>query len=313
MSAGDVLFTNFVGEPVKAACEREVYVVVVTTCYVNNRKTPPGKVPPHPHGWMPEDVATRVIDSHIPWEQGLVHVPEIPEFPVCPGSANGTNTIHWMITAEVAHALATGEKADGSRGQMYVDTLLSQLEAFHAQEMEHLREVAVQMAKRIIEGGHYYVRSRNRGVEFEATNIASGLMCTNAFELRPDGERDIFLIAAVSADDPVEVAWAEEARIRKNYVIGIGPSTCRALPRLCDHFFDDRCDEPAGVIEIPGRGEKICPATGTLNNSIMWMLTAQMIDEMCRRGAVPYCFMGGYRGGGAYNDVMRLFFLERGY
>ena len=138
-------------------------------------------------------------------------------------------------------------------------------------------------------------------------------MCANAFELRPDGEKDVFLIAAVSADDSVELAWAEEAKARRNYVIGIGPSTCRILPQLCDAFFDDRCDEPAGVLEIPGKEKKICPATGTLDNIIMWMLTAQFVDEMCRWGAVPYFLMGGYRGGSTYNDVMRPFFVERGY
>jgi hypothetical protein len=44
------------------------------------------------------------------------------------------------------------------------------------------------------------------------------------------------------------------------------------------------------------------------------MLIAQFVDEMCRRGAVPYFWMGGYRcGGGNYNEVIHPFFLERGY
>ena len=45
----------------------------------------------------------------------------------------------------------------------------------------------------------------------------------------------------------------------------------------------------------------------------MYMLTAQFVDEMCRRGAVPYFFMGAYRDGSDYNSVMRPFCLERGY
>ena len=313
MQAGDVLFTNYVGEPVKEARDKRVYVVVVTTCYVNNRNVPPGKVLPNPNDWMPEDVATRVIDSHIPWQQGLVHVPEVPEFEVCPGSANGTNTIHWMITAEVAYALATEKKPDGDKGSAYVDLLLSRLDTIHAEEMERIGDVAVTVAKRIISGGHYYVRSRNQGVQSEASGVAQGPMMTNAFPVRPDGDRDVFLIAAVSPDDPQELTWAEEAKANGNYLIGIGPSTCRKLRERCDVFFDDRCDEPAGVIDIPGRAEKVCPATGTLNNIIMWMLTAQFVDEMCRRGAVPYFWMGFFRGGLEYNNVMRPFCLERGY
>ena len=313
MKAGDVLFTNFVGEPVKEARDKGVYVVVVTTCYVNNRNVPPGKVLPNPNDWMPEDVATRVMDSHIPWQQGLVHVPEIPEFEVCPGSANGTNTIHWMITAEVAYALAAGQKPNGDQGRAYVDLLLSRLETIHAEDMARIGDVAVEVAKRIIGGGHYYVRSRNQGVQSEASGVAQGPMMTNAFPVRPDGERDVFLIAAVSPDDPQELTWAEEAKANGSYLIGIGPSTCRKLREHCDVFFDDRCDESAGVIEIPGRAEKVCPATGTLNNVIMWMLTAQFVDEMCRRGAVPYFWMGFFRDGLDYNNVMRPFCLERGY
>ncbi len=78
-------------------------------------------------------------------------------------------------------------------------------------------------------------------------------------------------------------------------------------------YFDDRCDEPAGVIPIPGCAEKVCPATGILNNIIMYVLTAQFVDEMCRRGAVPYFWLGGYRFGDDYNNVMRPLCLERGY
>ena len=72
--------------------------------------------------------------------------------------------------------------------------------------------------------------------------------------------------------------------------------------------------EAAGVIEVEDRDEKICPATGILNNIILQVLTAQFTDEMCRRGAVPYFWMGVYRVGGAeYNGVMGDFFRERGY
>lgn len=316
MQAGDVLLTNHIGDEERAARDTGVYVVIFTTCYFNNRNAPPGKVMPNPHDWMPEDVASRVIDSHIPWHQGLVHAPEIPEMEICPGSANGSCTIHWMITAEVAHALATGTAPDGRIGRQYVDLLLERLADFHAHEMDRVNETAVTIAKRIIGGGHYYVRSRNQGVQSEASGVAQGLMLSNAFEPRPaseGGNQDVFLIAAVSPNDPQELAWAEEARASGNDLIGIGPSNNGGLRDGCGVYFDDRCDELAGVLSIPGRTERICPATGILNNIIMYMLTAQFVDEMCRRGAVPYFWMGFYRHGGDYNNVMRPYCLERGY
>ena len=316
MQAGDVLLTNHVSEAVRDARDSGVYVVVFTTCYVNNRDTPPGKVMPNVHDWVPEDVASRVIDSHIPWHQGLVRAPEIPEMEICPGSANGTCAIHWMITAEVAHTLATDLPPTGTIGRGYVDILLERLADIHTQDLEHINNTAVTIAKRIISGGHYYVRSRNEGIQSEANGVAQGLMMCNVFEPRPaseGGNKDVFLIAAVSVNDPQELAWADEARANGNYIVGIGPSNNDDLRDRCDVYFDDRCDESAGVISISGRLDQVCPATGILNNIIMYMLTAQFVDEMCRRGAVPYFLMGGYRFGGDYNNLMRPFCLERGY
>jgi len=317
MRAGDVLLTNNVSEPVRAARDAGIYVVVFTTCYVNNRNAPQGKVNPNVHDWMPEDVASRVIDSHIPWYQGLVHAPEIPEMTICPGSSNGSCTIHWMITAEVAHALATEKTPDGNIGRQYVDILLQRIANVHTRDLDCLNATAVTIAKRIIDGGHYTVRSRNLGIESEASTVAQGLMLANAFSPRPadeGGNKDTFLIAAVSDSDPQDIAWAEEARANGNYIIGIGPSNNHGLQDRCDVYFDDCCYEPAGIIAIPSCADKVCPATGVLNNIIMYMLIAQFVDEMCRRGAVPYFWMGGYRcGGGNYNEVIHPFFLERGY
>ena len=122
------------------------------------------------------------------------------------------------------------------------------------------------------------------------------------------------LIAAVSVNDPQEMAWADEARANGNFIIGIGPSHNDGLRDRCDVYFDDRCNEGAGILAIPDQDERICPATGIINNIMMYMLTAQFVDEMCRRGAVPYFIMGGYRvGSRAYGEALHPFFLERGY
>ena len=266
---------------------------------------------------MPEAVASCVIEAHIPWEQGLVYAPEVPEMALFPGSAINTCAIHWMITAEVAHALETGSAPDGSIGRRYVDILLERLQAVHSQDTGRIDQEAVKIARRIIGGGHLFVHSRNGGVRGEATGVAQGLMLVNAFESRAaaeGGDQDILLIAAVSADDPQDLEWAEEGRENGNYIVGIGPSHNDGLSRRCDVYFDDRCEEKDGVIAIPGRDEKVCPATGILNLVILHMLAAQFSDEMCRRGAVPYFYMGNYRVlGRDYNNVMKPFFQARGY
>lgn len=317
MRPGDVLMTNRVDQEVQLARDRGVHVYVFTTCYTNNQWAPEGKVNPNPENLLPEDVASHVIQTPIPWDQGLVYIPEIPFMPLFPGSANVSCAIHWMITAEVAQALATGGRPDGTMGKAYLEVLLNRLTAIKTAYANRLRETAVVMANRIIGGGRYWIKGRNEGVPSEESGVAQGLMMVNAFEPRlaaEGGDRDILLITAVSRNDAVELALAETARSNGNLVLGMGPTGNDSLERLCDGYFHNYCSEDAGVLAIAGREDKICPATGILNNILMQSLSAQMVDEMCRRGAVPYFYMGGYRvGGGTYNGLMSPYFRERGY
>lgn len=317
LAAGDVLLTNSVNTAVRQARDAGVYVVGLPTAYVNDNTTPPGKIHANQNDWLLEDVSSMVLNTYIPWDQGIVQVPEVPEMPLFPVSSNITCGIHWMLTAEVARALASGDQPSGATGREYLDVLFERLDAVHQEDMEDINATALAVAKRIIGGGRFFVRSRNPGVQGDANGVAQGLMLTNAFEMRgaaEGGDQDTFVIAAVSSDDPQELAWAEEARANGNYIIGIGPADSAALRQGCDVYFSNRCAETAGVIEVAGMAEKVCPATGILNNIILHLLTAQFADEMCRRGAVPYFWMGVYRVGGAeYNGVMGGFFRERGY
>jgi hypothetical protein len=317
LAPGDVLITNTVRSAVRQARDAGVYVVGLPTAYVNNSYTPPGKVHPNENDWLLEDVSSVVLDTYIPWDQGIVRVPQVPEMPVFPVSSNLTCSIHWMLTAEVARALATGDQPTGAAGREYLDVLFKRLDAVHQEDMEDINAQAVVVAKRIIGGSRFFVRSRNPGVQGDANSVAQGLMITNAFEMRPaseGGNQDTLVIAAVSADDPQELEWAEQGRANGNYIIGIGPQNSEALRQKCDVYFSNRCAEAAGVIEVAGMDEKVCPATGILNNIILHLLTAQFTDEMCRRGAVPYFWMGAYRVGGMdYNGVVGGPFRERGY
>jgi uncharacterized phosphosugar-binding protein len=317
LSAGDVLFTSHVNTDVRQARDAGVFVVGLLSSYINNRTTPPGKVLPCENDWLAEDVSSVVFDTHMPWDQGVVRIPQVPEMPVFPVSSNLTCSIHWMLTAEVARALASGDEPDGTAGREYLDILFERLDAVHREDMEDIGIQAVVVAKRIIGGGRFFVRSRNGGVQGDAHGVAQGLKLTNAFEMRAaaeGGDRDTFVIAAVSADDPQELAWAEQARANGNHIIGIGPANSDALRQQCDVYFSNRCAEAAGVIEVAGMAESICPATGILNNIILHLLTAQFVDEMCRRGAVPYFWMGLYlTGGSEYNALVEDFFQDRGY
>ena len=317
MVPGDVLLTNHVGPGERAAREAGVFVAVATTCYAENGNAPAGVMGPNENGWLPEDVASQVIDSHVPWEQGLVRLPEVPEMVVLPSSAIGACAVHWAITAEVAGGLAAGAAPDGALARQYLDTLLQRLEEIHRGDSRAIARIGAAVAARLAGGGHLYVRSRNGGVRAEASRLAQGLVLTNAHQPRPaaeGGDGDVMVVAAVSPNDPEELAWAEAARACGNLVIGIGQPHNGELRDRCDAYLDDRCPEDAGVVPIPGRAEAVCPATGIVNNVILHLLTAEFVEQMCRRGAVPSFLMGGYRlAGQEYNEASEARFRRLGY
>ena len=81
---GDVLLTNHVKAAVRQARDAGVLVVGLPTAYINNSGTPPGKVHPNENGWVLEDVSSLILETHIPWDQGIVRIPQVPEMPVFP-------------------------------------------------------------------------------------------------------------------------------------------------------------------------------------------------------------------------------------
>ena len=148
--SGDVLLTNTVNRTVQAQRDANgVFVIVFTSPYIDQPSAPRGRVLPNQDDLMPEDVASQVVDSYAPWDQGLVRVPERPDFPVLPSSSSQTAAIHWMLSAEAAHALATGTEPDGRAAQRWAEVLRQRLRALPAQ-LEGIRAVGATIAERLI-------------------------------------------------------------------------------------------------------------------------------------------------------------------
>jgi uncharacterized phosphosugar-binding protein len=83
---------------------------------------------------------------------------------------------------------------------------------------------------------------------------------------------------------------------------------------LSDVFIDNLSPEGGGLLAIPGFPEKVATIGGILNNTLMWIFTAQFVDEMVRRGLIPWFYMGSYTvEGPAYSKAMQPFFLRQGF
>ncbi|MCL5018854.1 MAG: hypothetical protein M1426_00005, partial [Patescibacteria group bacterium] len=106
LKKGDMVFTNQCNKAVQAARDRGVYVVCVTVNYIDNEFRPRGFTNPNEDNLMLKDVSNEILHSHIPYYQGLVHAPEIPEISICPSTTTGSGTLHWMLNAELANKLA---------------------------------------------------------------------------------------------------------------------------------------------------------------------------------------------------------------
>lgn len=313
MKSGDVLVTNYVNEDVKAAKDKGVYVVGVPVNYVDNEWAPRGFVSPNPNNWLLGDVSNVILKSYIPYHQGIVDCPEVPEMKICPSAANSLNTIYWMMQAEVANKLKNKKAKQVELSLAYIDTILERVSEAYRLQKDMMFDAAPTVAKMIGGGGHYHVTSDHEGVESESNGVAMGPMMTNAF--RKDMKKgDVHLVATIEPDSPKIVDEAKKAKETGMFVIAIAPGNSLKIRQYADLFIDNLSPEGGGMFDIAGISGKVSTAGGVLNNWLMWIFTAQFIDEMVRRGWIPWFWLGYYQvGGKEYDEAVRPFFFKQGF
>ncbi len=313
MKSGDVLLSNYVLEEVRAVRDRGVYVVGVPTCYVDSEWTPRGYLQPNPNGWHMGDVTNDILQSHIPYHQGIVDSPEVPEMKICPCAANTLNSIFWMFQAEVAQKFKNIKAKPVDKSAAYLDIVLDRIQEAYSRQKDYMFDHAPTVAKMIGRGGHYHVTSDHGSVANEATGTAMGPMMTNAF--RGDMKKgDVHLLATIEPDSEKIVAEAKKAREMGMFVVSIAPGNSRRIREYSDVFIDNLSPEGGGVFDIKGFDEKVATAGSILNNWLMWIFTAQFIDEMVRRGWIPWFYINGHIiGASEYNTAMKPFFQRQGY
>gem|GEM_PF-595569 len=320
LKEGDMVFTNYCNKSLRAARDRGVYVVSVTVNYIKNEFQPEGYVLPNEDDLVLGDVSSEILHSYIPVEQGLVHMPEMPYMAVCPSSSNILGTIHWMLSGEIANKLADSRAKEVDKSAEYLRILTERVHKVKPVHMERIRGSAVEMTRRVLDGGRWFARSlEHRGLQSELTGVASGPWMPNRGDWNANIEKNNMLIAGISAAYQDEVKLALEKQLEGAFVIGIGPSSLDGivppgrLIDVADAGFDNFSPESGGVITIKGRDDSICPTSGIMSNVIQQMICAQWADEMARRGSVPYFCFGIYRVGREFYQQMAAFAEGRGY
>ncbi|MFC1692487.1 hypothetical protein ACFL1R_03170 [Candidatus Latescibacterota bacterium] len=320
LKKGDMVFTNSCNKAVQAARDRGVYVVCVTVNYINNEFRPAGFTNPNEDDLLLKDVSNDILHSHVPYYQGLVHAPEIPEITICPSTSTGSGTVYWMLNAETANKLADKSAKEVDKSAEYIRILTERVERVK-EHMDRIREVAVTMARRIRDGGTWFVRSlEHPGLASELHYVECGPMIVNLGNWDLSREKNVILTNGISPAYPDEIKLALEKQVEGAYVIGIGPDSLDGeevygrLIDVADAGFDNFSPESGGVITIKGRKDTICPTSGIVGNVIQQMICAQWTDEMVRRGSVPYYFKGVCQiGGREYINVMKPLFDKQGF
>jgi hypothetical protein len=313
MKAGDVLVTNNVNERIKKARDGGVYVVGVPVNYVDNEWTPRGFVVPNANNWLLGDTSSVILQSYIPYTQGVVDIPEVPEMKICPSSANSVCSLFWMFQCEVANKLKAKSPKPVDKSTIFLDTVLGRLHDAYRLQKDYMFDNAPTVAKMIGNGGYYHVTSDHSGVQSEANGVAMGPMMTNAFRGKAK-KGDVHLLATIEPDSKKIIDEAKKAKDMGQFVVSIAPGSSLQIRRFSDVFIDNLGPEGGGLLEIPGFPEKVGVVNGVMNNMLMWIFTAQFIDEMVRRGWVPWFWMGFYQSGGReYDDAIKQFFQKQGF
>jgi len=310
---GDVLVTNSVNEDVRNARDNGVYVVGVPVNYIDNEWAPRGFVTPNVNDWLLGDVSSVILQSYIPYTQGVVDCPEIPEMKICPSSSNSSCTLFWMFQAEVANRLKNKKAERMAMASAVIDTIIGRACDAYRLQKDYMFDHAPTVAKKIGNGAHYHVTSDHNGVRSESNGVAMGPMITNAH--RNDMKAgDVHLLATIEPDSQMIVDEAKKAKETGMFTISIAPGNSLRLRRYSDVFIDNLSHEGGGLLDIKGFDEKVATVGGILNNWLMWIFTAQFIDEMVRRGWVPWFWMGFYQvGGREYDEAVKPFFQKQGF
>ena len=320
LKKGDMIITNYCNKSLQEARDRGVYVVSIPVNYINNEFFPEGYVLPNEDNLVLGDVSNEILHSYIPYEQGLVHAPEIPYMAICPSCVTALGSLYWMLSAEIANKLGNRKAPAVEKSDEYLSILSERVINIKNMHMELIRETAVEMTKRIRGGGRWFVKSiEHTGFQSELVRVASGPWMPNTGDWNANKYKNVFLVAGISPAHPVEVKLALEKQVEGAFVIGIGPSSLDGeippgrLIDVADAGFDNFSPESGGVLTLPKRKGTFCPTSGIAGNIIQQMICAQWADEMARRGSAPYFLMGNYRAGRGFNRMMQPYAEERGF
>lgn len=348
MKPGDFLLTNGASliNPDKGtipdvgpdeARARGAYTVGITCSYARFYKTPIGSLLPVKMSASLEQICDRVLDSGCTWSCGVISTPAIPEFKIISSSGLSQFLVYWACTAALCKQISSEGSDDGAGvAREYLDNALRSFDWIREQEFELIDRVACAWADRILlfaesadhprllvyghpQAGTPYEGTQNMFVN-EAYETAAGSMIMQPYDLYKTQLKanDIVLIGAISPDNSDEIQVAQYAKQIGAMVVAFGPfdgnGGVSSLRDYVDVAINTHSRDGAGILDIPGFDEPVCPISGLSGNLVLWLLTAQWTYHMVQRNQTPNYWQNYWEVGAIeYDDQAQASFLERGY
>ena len=323
LKPNDMIITNTINLGNINAMKRGIRVVGVTVNYYPFAKTPleegyqieyEGKI------LHIEDTVSVMIDSQMPWHNGLVHAPQNTDFPVIPVGGLTQAAVYWMCAAQLAGLKAgKGKIPEMSWSKYYSEKCIERAQMVR-QDRPKFVAVGKELADLVVRGAKWWVYGANPSIPADAVGIANGPMVTRFYKADQVKRGDIVLISAYTSNHPEEIAVARECRRKGAFVVAITPFSTDGdasglrLYKEVNVAFNSYSPESWGVVPIKGLKRKVCPTTGVIGVLVLWLMVAQWTDEMARRGEFPYFWKGFFmKNGREYNNKIRPYFEVRGW
>ena len=328
---GDFLITHVTSEARKRAKERGVFVAGVTSNYYPFYKTPAGGLREDKMA-LPtcEEMSNMVIDSQVPWDNGLVTAPQVPQFKLCPSTGIGALAVYWACTALFATLIGSkGKDTSTAPATDYLDTLLERFRLVRT-DRPKIAAVTSKWADMVLAnkptfmvwGEQFKVSEGRTGNPYvsDAVGSASGSMLGQHYNEDKLTDNDMVLLCSMRSRQEDEIAVAQAARRKGAYVAALcpyetdGDASGMRLFKEVDDAFNTYGGDSEGVLNVKGFDNKICPTAGLSGLLVHWMLMASWTDHMAQRGEMPYYWQGYHETGGSdYDTAVRPFFFKRGY
>lgn len=282
------------------------------------------------------------IETNVDHVGAQINIPGSPA-PLGPESGPLNGTILWMMVADACRILARKGIKSNIEGDepalkgdrvpwvdldeplmgKYFDTVIRQLETIQA-ELGDIRKIANMAVDTLLNGGNVYFYSRYyESLAGEAVGRRGGFMFAKGLS---DGKiegtsKDCVIMGTYAPDDEADLKNLDAMKKLGMKVASIGPMTRNnRIPEGRAVFKETevhagRMMDSYGLFAIPGFERKVCPTSGSLATSILWVMSAELAMEIIRRtGNTPAINFNGalvYSDGhnGHMGDIVR----QRGY